>query len=53
MVAFQYSPELVPTQEMISFCTRNGSWSPDPAELVCSEPGMVIKYCDSRLISCS
>ena len=39
VVTFQCSPGLVPSQEMISVCAANGNWTPDPAELVCREPG--------------
>ena len=39
-MTFQCSPELVPSQEMISVCMANGRWTPDPAELVCTgKPG--------------
>ena len=35
MVAFLCNPGLAPSQQMMSVCAANGSWTPDPAELVC------------------
>ena len=35
MVAFQCNPGLAPSQQMMSVCAANGSWTPDPAGLVC------------------
>ena len=35
VVAFQCNPGLVPSQQMMSVCAANGSWTPDPAEHVC------------------
>ena len=34
VVAFQCNPGMVPSQQMMSVCT-NGTWTPDPAELLC------------------
>ena len=34
-IVFQCSPGFVPSQQMMSVCAANGSWTPDPAELVC------------------
>ena len=41
VVTFQCSPGLVPSQQMMSVCAANGSWTPNPAELTCvpSSPG--------------
>ena len=38
VVAFQCNPGLAPLQQMMSVCAANGSWTPDPAELVCMLP---------------
>ena len=38
VVAFQCNPGLAPSQQMMSVCAANGSWTPDPAELVCMLP---------------
>ena len=35
---------LVPSQQMMSVCMADGNWTPDPAELVCREPGIVMKH---------
>ena len=37
-IVFQCSPGFVPSQQMMSVCATNGSWTPDPAELVCMLP---------------
>ena len=34
-IVFQCNPEFVPSQQMMSVCAANGSWTPDPAELEC------------------
>ena len=38
VVTFQYNPGLTPSQQMMSVCAANGSWTPDPAELACMPP---------------
>ena len=38
VVTFQCNPGLAPSQQMMSVCAANGSWTPDPAELVCMSP---------------
>ena len=50
MVIFQCSPGLVPSQQMLSVCATNGNWTPDPAELVCREPG---SYNNDNQILCN
>ena len=34
-LVFQCSPGFAPSQQMMSVCMANGSWTPDPATLVC------------------
>ena len=34
-IVFQCSPGFAPSQQMMSVCSANGSWTADPAELVC------------------
>ena len=34
-IVFQCSSGFVPSQQMMSVCAANGSWTPDPAELEC------------------
>ena len=34
-IVFQCNPGLVPSQQIVSVCAANESWTPDPAELVC------------------
>ena len=50
MVIFQCSPGLVPSRQMLSVCATNGNWTPDPAELVCREPG---SYNNDNQILCN
>ena len=52
MVAFQCNPGLVPSQQMMSVCAANGSWTPDPAELVCMLPPPGILNAVCRVHSC-
>ena len=51
VVAFQCNPGLAPSQQMMSVCAANGSWTPDPAELVCMlpPPGILNAVCRVRL----
>ena len=42
-IVFQCSPGFVPSQQMMSVCAANGSWTPDPAGLVCRG---IWLYCD-------
>ena len=50
MVAFQCNPGLAPSQQMMSVCAANGSWTPDPAELVCRGKYHVITYWEHNSI---
>ena len=34
-IVFQCSPGFAPLQEIMSVCMADGSWTPDPTELVC------------------
>ena len=34
-IVFQCSPGFVPSQQIVSVCAANNSWTPDPAELLC------------------
>ena len=44
-MTFQCNPGLVPSQQMMSVCAANGSWTPDPAELVCrGKPGGIVLH---------
>ena len=52
MVAFQCNPGLAPSQQMMSVCAANGSWTPDPAELVCMSPLPGILNAVCRVHSC-
>ena len=52
MVAFQCNPGLAPSQQMMSVCAANGSWTPDPAELVCMLPPPGILNAVCRVRSC-
>ena len=38
VVTFQCNPGLAPSQQMMSVCAPNGSWTPDPAGLVYISP---------------
>jgi len=38
MVAFFCNEGLIPAGQMNATCTSNGSWTPNPADLVCIEP---------------
>ena len=38
VVTFQCNPGLVPSQQMMSVCAADGSWTPDPAEQTCMQP---------------
>ena len=38
VVAFYCNEGLIPLGQMNTTCTSNGSWTPNPAELICSEP---------------
>ena len=42
-IVFQCSPGFVPSQQMMSVCMADGIWTPNPAELLCREPGIVMK----------
>ena len=51
MVTFQCSPGLVPSQQIMSVCAANGSWAPDPADLVCiGKPGGIVQVIITALI---
>ena len=38
VVAFYCNEGLIPAEQMNTTCASNGSWTPNPAELICSEP---------------
>ena len=38
VVAFYCNEGLIPLGQMNTTCASNGSWTPNPAELICSEP---------------
>ena len=38
VVAFYCNEGLIPLGQMNATCASNGSWTPNPAELICSEP---------------
>ena len=38
VVAFHRNEGLIPAEQMTTTCTSNGSWSPNPAELIYNEP---------------
>ena len=38
VVAFYCNEGLIPAEQMNTTCASNGSWTPNPAKLICSEP---------------
>ena len=38
MVVFYCNEGLTPEGKMTAICGSNGSWTPNPAELICMEP---------------
>ena len=38
LVAFYCNEGLIPLGQMNTTCASDGSWTPNPAELICSEP---------------
>ena len=38
VVAFHCNEGLIPLEQMNATCTSDGSWTPNPAELICNEP---------------
>ena len=38
VVAFYCNEGLIPAGQMNTTCASNGSWTPNPAELICNEP---------------
>ena len=51
-IVFQCNSGLAPSQQMMSVCAANGSWTPDPAELVCMSPPPGILNAVCRVHSC-
>ena len=43
VVNYQCNPGFGPLGEMSAVCAANGSWSPDPADVICRKVGMYIK----------
>ena len=38
VVTFHCNEGLIPAEQMNTTCASNGSWTPNPAELICSDP---------------
>ena len=38
VVALFFNEGLIPAGQMNTACASNGSWTPNPAELICNEP---------------
>ena len=38
VVAFYCNEGLIPAEQMNTTCASDGSWTPNPAELICNEP---------------
>ena len=51
MVAFQCNPGLAPSQQMMSVCAAGGSWTPDPAALVCREPPPGMRFVEFAYVA--
>ena len=54
-LVYQCLPGLQPHGEMVSVCTSNGTWYPNPADIVCTHEGIVMSLfscCDKSLLLC-
>ena len=51
-IVFQCNPGLAPSQQRMSVCMADGSWTPDPADLVCMSPPPGILNVICRVRSC-